>query len=135
MTRHVISASPETSLQEIAGLFEQHSIKRVPIIENGQLVGIVSRANLVQAIASAGSRLEVPLSDTTIRSKLLSHLRSQSWADIDLLNVTVNDGVADLWGISRSDVERKAIRVAAETTPGIRAVNDRMRTWRVERYG
>ena len=132
MSRHVITASPEAALHEIAALLETHAIKRVPICENGQLVGIVSRANLVQALASAGSKLEIPLSDTTIRSKLLSHLRSQPWADVGTLNVIVTDGVADLWGVARSDTERKAIRVAAEATQGIRAVNDHMRTWRVE---
>ena len=54
MTRQVISVSPDTSLQEIADLLEKHGIKRVPVIENGRLVGIVSRANLVQALATRG---------------------------------------------------------------------------------
>jgi CBS domain-containing protein len=129
MTRRVITASPETPLQEIATLLEKHSIKRVPIVENGQLVGIVSRANLVQALASAGRALDVPLSDSTIRDKLLSHLKAQDWAHPGLLNVTVNDGVVDLWGIVDSESERKAIRVAAEATPGVRAVKDHLRLW------
>jgi CBS domain-containing protein len=132
MSRHVIMAVPETSLQEIATILEMHGIKRVPIVENGQLVGIISRANLIQALASAGSRLEIPLTDTAIRSKLVSHLRSQQWADISTLNVIVTDGVVDLWGVARSDTERKAFRVAAEATPGIRVVNDHMKTWHVE---
>jgi CBS-domain-containing membrane protein len=131
MVRQVVTASPETPLHEIAALLERHSIKRVPIIESGQLVGIVSRANLVQALASAGKGLEIPLSDATIRSKLLLHLQTQPWASTGLLNVTVNGGVVDLWGIVRSDSERQAIRVAAEVTPGVQAVNDNMRLWPV----
>jgi CBS-domain-containing membrane protein len=134
MTRQVITASPETPLHEIAALLEKHSIKRVPIIENGQLVGIVSRANLVQAIASAGKGLDVPLSDATIRQKLLTHLKAQNWAHTGMLNVTVNGGIVNLWGLVRSDSERKAIRVAAEAVPGVLAVNDNMKLWPVGVY-
>jgi osmotically-inducible protein OsmY len=127
MSRDVVAASPETPLHELATLLEKHSIKRVPIVENGQLVGLVSRANLIQAVASAGKGLEIPLSDSAIRDRLIAHLKSQPWARTGLLNVTVRDGVVDLWGIVRSDVERKAIRVAAETTVGVRAVNDNLK--------
>ena len=70
--------------------------------------------------------LEIPLSDSNIREKLLSHLREQPWADTHLLNVTVTDGVVSLWGIANSETERNAIRVAAEATPGVRAVNNHL---------
>jgi CBS domain-containing protein len=126
MTRKVITAGPDTPLQEIAAMLEKYGIKRLPIVRDGQLVGIVSRANLVQAIATSGSKLDVPLSDTTIREKLLTHLNTQNWAHTALLNATVSGGVVDLWGYGESDTERKAIRVAAEATPGVRAVNDHM---------
>jgi CBS domain-containing protein len=127
MTRQVITASPETPLHEVAALLEKNSIKRVPIIENGQLVGVVSRANLVQAVASAGKGLEIPLSDSTIRDKITAHLKAQDWAHTSLLNVTVNGGVVDLWGIVTSASEKNAIRVAAEATPGVNAVKDNLR--------
>jgi CBS domain-containing protein len=126
MTRKVITAGPDTPLQEIAAMLEKYRIKRLPIVRDGQLVGIVSRANLVQAIATSGSKLDIPLSDTTIREKLLTDLNRQSWAHAALLNATVSGGVVDLWGFVESDIERKAIRVAAEATPGVRAVNDHM---------
>ena len=129
MTRQVVTAAPETPLHEVAALLEKNSIKRVPVVENGQLVGLVSRANLIQAVASAGKELEIPLSDATIRDKLMARLKAQPWAQSGLLNVTVNDGVVDLWGITGSDTENKAIRVAAEATAGVRAVNDHLRTW------
>jgi CBS domain-containing protein len=131
MTRNVITATPDTPLSEIATLLEKNSIKRVPIVRDNQLVGIVSRANLIQAVATAGKGLEVPLSDTTIRDKLLESLKRQPWARTWLLNVTVTDGVADLWGMTNSEEERKALRVAAESTPGVRAVKDNlvMRPW------
>jgi CBS-domain-containing membrane protein len=126
MTQNVITAAPETPLDEIAGMLERNSIKRVPIVQDGRLVGIVSRANLVQVLATMPKGLEIPLSDSKIREKLLSHLKEQPWADTHLLNVIVTDGVVSLWGITSSETESKAIRVAAESTPGVRAVNDHL---------
>jgi CBS domain-containing protein len=126
MTRPVITAAPDVPLHEIASLLESNSIKRVPIMHDGQLVGIVTRSNLIQALASAGKELDIPLSDSSIREKILAKLKQQPWAHTALLNVTVNAGVVDLWGVTRSDTERKAIRVAAETTPGVCAVNDNL---------
>jgi CBS domain-containing protein len=131
MTRKVISATPETPLHQVAELLETNSIKRVPIIKDGQLVGIVSRANLVQVVASDRVSLDIPLSDANIREALLAHLRQQSWAHPWLLNVLVKDGIVDLWGVVQSDAERKAVRIAAETTRGVRAVNNNLvvRPW------
>ena len=132
MTRDVITAGPETPLHEIAVLLEKNSIKRVPIVKNGQLIGIVSRANLIQAVASARKGPEIALSDAAIRDRLLAHLKAQGWLDTFLLNVTVNGGVVDLWGITRSDTERNAIRVAAESIPAVSAVNDNLVSRRVQ---
>jgi CBS-domain-containing membrane protein len=126
MTRDVVTATPETPVAEIAALLEKHAIKRVPIVRDGQLVGIVSRANLIQVVASAPKGLEIRLSDSAIRDKLLAHLRAQPWSHTWQLNVTVNGGVVDLWGLTYSDNERAAIRVGAENIPGVRAVNDHL---------
>ena len=126
MTYDVITAAPDTPLDQIATLMERNSIKRVPIVRDGQLVGIISRANLIQAVACKHASLEIPGIDAAIRDKLLAHLKSQPWAHTALLNVTVNDGVVDLWGMTSSDTERTAIRVAAESILGVRAVNDRL---------
>jgi CBS domain-containing protein len=126
MTRNVVTAAPDTPLHEIAALMEKKMIKRVPIVEHGRLVGIVSRANLIQAVASGRSAPDRPVTDATIRDALLRSLRSQRWAHTSLLNVTVADGVVDLWGITTSEQERKAIRIAAESVTGVRAINDNM---------
>lgn len=131
MTRDVVTATPDTPLHEIAMSMERHAIKRIPILANGELVGIVSRANLVQAVASARADLEVPVSDKAIRDRLLAELNAQQWAHTGLLNVTVTNGIVDLWGFTSSDVERSAVRVAAERAPGVTAVNDHLvrRQW------
>ena len=127
MTSNVVTAAPETPLHEIATLLEEHQIRRVPIVDNaGDLIGIVSRANLIQIVASARPKLEVTLSDSMIRQKLLSELKKQSWAHTHNLDVTVTNGVVDLWGYAQSDDERRAIRVAAEDIPGVVVVNDHL---------
>ena len=131
MTKRVITAAPDTPLNDIAGLLEKHSIKRVPIVDKGALVGVVSRANLIQALAADRRELEIPRSDAKLRDDILAHLNEQPWAHTSLLNVTVNDGIVDIWGITQSKAEKEALRVAAESTPGVRAVNDNvvMQSW------
>lgn len=127
MSPDVVTAAPETPLHEIASLLEEHRIKRVPIVSaTGALVGIVSRANLIQVVASAQPKLEVTLPDSTIRQKLLSDLKKHSWAHALNLDVTVNNGCVDIWGVAQSKAERDAIRVTAESIPGVVAVNDHL---------
>ena len=88
MTRKVITATPETPLHEIAALLERNSIKRVPIVRSDRMVGIVSRANLVQAFASARKEIQIPLTDNAIRDRLLKGLEKEPWAHTGLLNIT-----------------------------------------------
>ena len=125
MTRKVITAKPDTPINEIALLLERHAIKRVPILDRGKLVGIVSRANLVQGLA--GLKFKPPADragkDALIREEVLARLLQAPWRPW-LLNVTIHDGVADLWGISNSAAEKSAAGVAVENTPGVAAVNN-----------
>ena len=126
MTRTAITVTVDTPLKDIAQTLEKHSIKRVPVLAGRRLVGIISRSNLVQALATAQDKLEVPLPDSAIREHLLSHLKEEPWSDTWQLNFTVNGGTVDIWGICRSEAEREAIRIAAENTPGVRAVNNHL---------
>jgi CBS domain-containing protein len=126
MKTDVQTAQPDTPLVEIADMFEEKHIKRVPIVDAGELVGIVSRANIIQAVASARPKLEMNLPDTVIREKLIAELKKHSWSHVHKLNVTVTNGVVDLWGFAQSEKERQAIRVAAESTPCVVAVNDHL---------
>jgi CBS domain-containing protein len=126
MTRNVVTATPDTSLQDIATLLEKNGIKRVPIVEGGKVVGIVSRANLLQALASARKQADVDADDSAIRESIVNRLKSESWTTPSLMNVIVRDGTAELWGIVSSQAEKRAVRVAAEATPGVRAVNDNL---------
>jgi CBS domain-containing protein len=128
MTRRVITAAPDTPLSKIANLLEKNAIKRVPIVEGGKLVGIVSRANLLQALASLTKQVEVAtgVNDSQIRDKVLTQLDAEPWTRTSLINVIVQDGTVELWGIVESASEKKAVRVVAEATTGVRAVNDNL---------
>lgn len=128
MTRNVITAAPDASVAEIATTLERNSIKRVPIVKDGKLVGIVSRANLLQALASLRKEISVekPVADTELRTRLLERLKAEPWVRASLINVTVTEGTVDLWGIVDSNTEKQALRVAVEVTPGVRSVNDNL---------
>ena len=125
MTRNLITAAPGTPINEIALLLEKHAIKRVPILDHGRLVGIVARANLLQALAGANvSTLAARHGkNAEIREEILARLSGASWRPW-LLNVTVHEGVVDLWGIANSAEEKTAAGVAAENAPGAVSVNN-----------
>ncbi|MBO0737913.1 MAG: CBS domain-containing protein [Alphaproteobacteria bacterium] len=126
MTRNVISIGEFATLGEIADLMENRRIKRVPVVTDGKIVGIVSRADLLRVLASGGGQSGDEGGDRMIRDRLLAELRSQRWADPTEGNIVVADGVVHLWNIVGSDAERRALRIAAENTPGVRAVEDHM---------
>jgi CBS domain-containing protein len=126
MSEDVITATEDMPLAEIAAILERNRIKRVPIVRDGELVGIVSRSNLVQAMASNGGAPSESLdASRTIRAELLSRLEhEQSWTDFGSRNVIVSDGKVHLWGLISSDAERKALIALAEGVPGVTQVID-----------
>jgi CBS domain-containing protein len=127
MSEDVITAKEDTPLAEIAAILERRRIKRVPITRDGAVVGIVSRANLIQALASASLKLSNALDQSrTIRQELLSRLERQSWTDFGSRNVIVADGKVHLWGLVGSPAERKALVAIAEGVPGVTGVVDEM---------
>ena len=127
MSKKIISATPSAPLSEIATLMERHRVKRVPIVEDGRLIGVVSRANLIQALASAPTHVgETVEPDRAIRAHLLSRLSQQSWTDFGDRNVTVSDGVVHLWGLVGSPAEREALVALAAEVPGVKHVADEM---------
>jgi CBS domain-containing protein len=124
MTRDVVSVSELATLGEIADLMEKIRIKRVPVVHDGKLVGIVSRADLVRVLASVGANLPDDDRDQSIRSRLLAELRKQKWANPVESDIIVSDGIVCFWGVVGSEEERRALRVAAENTPGVRGIED-----------
>jgi CBS domain-containing protein len=127
MAPGVISVSEDTPLSEIATLFERKGIRRVPVVKDGKLVGIVSRSNLIQALASVVGRMDQrDETDRQIRLELLSQFKDQPWTGFGDRNITVGNRVVHLWGLAGSDAERKALLALAENVPGVSRVSDEM---------
>jgi len=125
MSKDVISVSEFASLNDIAALLERNRIKRVPVVRGDQLVGIVSRGNLIQALASAAVTTEASSdSSRSIREEVLARLKEQSWTDFAGQNVIVKGGEVHLWGLVRSEDERKALIVLTQGVPGVTKVID-----------
>lgn len=126
MTRDVITVSEGAPLGEIARTLETHRIKRVPVVQDGRLSGIVSRADVLRGLASVSSaRAERPSADDRqIRDKILALLKERSDASTRFVSVIVVGGTVYLWGTAESEQDRVAIRVAAENVAGVKAVHD-----------
>lgn len=126
MTPEPVTISEEATLEEIVQLMEQKGIKRLPVVSNQELVGIVTRANLLQAVASLARTAPHPTaSDDEIRKQIHSSMEGQPWCPMGL-NVVVQDGVAELSGIITDDRQRGAAVVAARNVAGVKAVNDHL---------
>jgi signal-transduction protein with cAMP-binding, CBS, and nucleotidyltransferase domain len=111
MTANVITVSADTPLQGVVRIMERRRIKRVPVVSNGKIVGIISRANLVRALARLAD--EAPQSrgdDEAIRARILAEVDKQAWAPGSYINVIVRNGVAEVWGTIFDQRERKALR-------------------------
>jgi CBS-domain-containing membrane protein len=126
MTKDVVPVLETTSVADTARALEQHRIKRVPVLRNGRLVGIVTRSNLLQVLATTDVSKPMNVADRVIRERLNEELEEQPWAYLLSKNIVVEDGVVHLFGIVQSDEERHAIRLAAENQAGVKAVEDHL---------
>jgi CBS domain-containing protein len=127
MTPEPYTVTEDTPLENVVQLMEKNRIKRLPVVRGKLLVGIVSRANLLHALASLAPKAPASAAaDETIRERLLAELERQKWAPVGFLNVVVRDGVVELWGTITDERERKALVVAAQNVPGVKDVRDHM---------
>ncbi|HUB14554.1 MAG TPA: CBS domain-containing protein [Acetobacteraceae bacterium] len=128
MTADVISVEDTAPVAMIVEAMETYRVKRVPVLRDGKLVGIVSRANLLRALATRLHAMPEPLpNDRRIRMTVFNELQEHKWgARVAQLDVTVQDGVVTLWGLISSEEQRMAVRVAAENVPGVTRVEDRL---------
>jgi CBS domain-containing protein len=123
MTREPITITEDTALDEVVKIMERRRIKRLPVMAGSRLVGIVSRANLLHALASLG-RAAAPAktSDVAIRDQLLAEFDKQSWAPVALIDVEVKNGVVELWGTITEGSQGEALKVCAENIAGVTKV-------------
>jgi CBS domain-containing protein len=123
MTQDPVTVGEDASLATAVELMERKRVKRLPVVRDGKIVGIISRANLVRAIVSSAEESKALASgDAAIRDQILAAFVAQPWAP--RIDVTVKDGVVDLWGTITDDRERKACVVVAENVSGVKKVRD-----------
>jgi CBS domain-containing protein len=122
MTMDVASVSEEATAEQVAHIMETRGVRRVPVLRDGILVGVVSRADLLRALIIGEGGTTAPRSDAEIRRALSAALRAQSWFDSQLMFFDVADGIVRLHGFCGSEDIRRALRVLAEGLPGVKRV-------------
>jgi CBS domain-containing protein len=127
MTPNVTTVTESSSLGALVQLMERRGIKRVPVVRDGKVVGIVTRANLMHAVAALQDSGEPPLvADTALRRHILDDIRREPWGPRYSVNVVVRNGRVDLWGSLFDERDRKALRVIVENAPGVKEIHDHM---------
>jgi CBS domain-containing protein len=127
MTSDVHTVSEDAPLEKIVHAMERYRIKRLPVVRGRKVVGIVTRQNLVRAVAGLALEARPALpGDTAIRERLLAELKKQPWAPIGLIDVAVRDGVVTFTGALTDERQRLALRVAAENVAGVKKVEDHL---------
>ena len=126
MTSDPWTIGEDETLEAVVDTMERHHVKRLPVTRGGRMVGIVSRANLMHALASLSRDVPVPPpgDDSAIRDKILAAIAKQDWAP--RVNVIVKNGVAELHGVITDDRERQGLIVAVENVPGVKQVRDHL---------
>lgn len=124
MTRDVVTVTEDTSAGDVAHLLETKRIKRVPVLRDGKVVGIVSRADLLRGLAArrAGPAATASIEDETIRGQVLKEIGAGDWAPTYGVSVVVVEGIVQIWGIVDSHEQGEALRIAAENVPGVKGV-------------
>jgi CBS domain-containing protein len=126
MTRSPLTITEDTGLAEIVELMEKNNVKRLPVVRGESVVGIVSRANLLQAVASLGREVPDPTADDDhIRRRIIDALEKNDWCPFGL-NVVVRNGIVHLSGVITEERARAAAIVAAETIEGVKKVHDHL---------
>jgi CBS domain-containing protein len=126
MTSEPLTITEDTDLEQIVRLMERNSIKRLPVTRGDQVVGIVSRANLLQAVASLARQIPDPTADDNhIRNRIIDTLEKNDWCPFGL-SVVVRDGLVHLSGVITQERARQAAIVAAENVAGVKKVHDHL---------
>jgi CBS domain-containing protein len=125
MSRDVVSVGEDVELGAVADLMEDHRVRTVVVVRDHKPVGLVSRAHLLQLyVGRASSKAPQHRDDATIRQRVVDEFRQQPWAGLWSSNVIVHDGVVHLWGWAPSETVRDACRVAAESVPDVKSVEN-----------
>lgn len=126
MTSDIVTVAPTARLQEVVELMEKHDVKRLPVVAQGRLIGIVSRSDLLKALVKTLPAQVTDSKDQEIEAAIINELAAQDWSRGGSIRVKVVDGVAELTGSIMDERERQAAKVAAENVSGVRAVFDNL---------
>jgi CBS domain-containing protein len=127
MTANPITVKEGTPLDEAVHLMENRNIKRLPVLRDGNIVGILSRANLVRALVSIHRKAPESLeNDAVIRDCLVADVAKRSWSSGAVVDAVVHDGIVDLWGTVAEPSQREALVVLAKNVPGVVLVEDHL---------
>ncbi len=128
MSRHIVSVAEDTELQDVVNLLEKHNLKRLPVIKDGKLVGLITRGDIVRALSKkAMERIVTPVTDSDLQAQILEKMKKSKWLLDSYINLTVTDGVVEMWGMAVSEDQRKALKVLINETPGVKRIDDRLR--------
>ena len=126
MTKSPLTITEDTALAEIVALMEKNNVKRLPVVRGDKVVGIVSRANLLQAVASLAREVPDPTADDDhIRNRVIDALEKNDWCPFGL-SVIARDGIVHLSGVITEERARQAAVVAAENVEGVKKVHDHL---------
>jgi CBS domain-containing protein len=125
MSDDVVTTYLNAPLEEVVETMSRHRVKRLPVVENGKVVGIVARSDLLRALArTQPSNDPVAVSDERIRTDIEAELAKQSWSGHGSIHVNVKNGAVELTGVIFDERERRAAYVAAENVAGVKSVSD-----------
>lgn len=127
MSRHVVSVRNDAELRDVADILDSRRIKRVPVVQDGRLVGIITRGDLVRALSQVQiTQTPKKVDNAALHKTLHDRMRTQSWINDSYVNLTVNDGVVELWGFVVTPNQHKALLALVEETDGVSRVEDRL---------
>ena len=127
MSRYVVSIRDDAELRDVADILDSHRIKRVPVVQEGRLVGIITRGDLVRALSQVQiSKAAKKIDNAALHKTLHDRIRAQSWLNDSYINVIVNDGVVELWGLVVSTDQHSALRALVEETDGVSRIEDKL---------
>jgi CBS domain-containing protein len=136
MSRHVVSVREDANLSEVAEVLDSNRLKRVPVVKEGAVVGIISRGDLVRALSQVSVGKPVEKSDdATLQRNIIEQIRNQQWLDSAFLNITVKDGVVETWGVIPSADQRRALQVLIEEFAGVTKIEDHLKVGRPHMSG
>jgi CBS-domain-containing membrane protein len=127
MTRLVVSVSENASLAEVADVLDTHRIRQVPVVSDGRLIGMISRADLVRALAEVNITAPATRPDNgALQEAIWDQIKSQPWLKSAFVNLAVKDGVVELWGAVESNEQRRALKILVERVSGVKSVEDKV---------